>query len=133
VQRRDMLLSGAVLVGSLVTLIFYGLLSVVQTANADTACESGRGIGFEDSFPNLGGRCTYHLDDGSVVATREPGWWFSSSIAGSVAVFAGLVFYLARRKGHAGWLYGLTTLVAPPLGLALAVGAPRRGRAAECL
>ena len=143
--RRGVLLLGAVLVGSLVTLIFYGLLLVVQTGNADMACESYpqtipgadyedvRGIGFENSFLNLGGLCTYHMDDGSVVVTREPGWWFSSSIAGSVAVFAGLVFYLARLKGHAGWLYGLTSLVAPPLGLALAVGAPRRGRAAERL
>ena len=138
-----MLRWGAVLVGSFVTHGFYGALFVVQTANADIACESYpqtvpgadydevRGIGFENSFLSLGGRCTYHMDDGSVVETREPGWWFSGSIASSVAVFAGLVFSLARRKGHAGWSHGVITLVAPPLGFALVVGTPRRGRAAE--
>jgi hypothetical protein len=87
-----------------------------------------RGIGFENSFLNLGGRCTYRMDDGSVFVAREPGWWFSGTIAGFAAVFAVAVAYLARRKGHPGWLYGFTTLFAPPLGLAPTLAAPRRAR-----
>jgi hypothetical protein len=51
----------------------YAALFVVQTANADSACESYpasvpgadfsdvRGIGFENSFLNLGGRCEYRI------------------------------------------------------------------------
>jgi hypothetical protein len=124
--------------GVAATLIFYFVLLVVQIANADDACESYpqtvpgadfqdvRGIGFENSFLNLGGRCTYRMDDGSVVVTREPGWWFSGTIAGFVAVIAMVTAFFARRKGHPGLLFGLTALLAPPLGFALAVAAPRR-------
>ena len=85
-----------------------------------------RGIGFRNSLLNLGGRCEYRMDDGSVVVTREPGWWFSGTIAGFSAVVAVVAALLARRKGHRGLLYGVATLVAPPLGLALAVAAPRK-------
>ena len=128
-----MLLAGVA--GTAATLLFYLFLLFVQIQNADNACEGFgptgnhegvRGIGFENSFLNLGGRCTYRMDDGSVVVTREPGWWFSGTIAGFVAAFAVVVAYLVRRKGHPGWLYGLTALLAPPLGLALALAAPRR-------
>ena len=122
------------------TLVFYLFLFFVQIQNADNACESYpqtvpgpdyldvRGIGFENSFLNLGGLCTYRMDDGSVVVTREPGWWFSGTIAGFLAVLAGLSALLVRSNGHPGLLYGLATLVAPPLGLALSVAAPRRTR-----
>ena len=123
--------------GVLATLFFYLGLLILQNENADFACESPqavrgidlndlRGIGFRNSLLNLGGRCEYRMDDGSVLVTREPGWWFSGTIAGFIAMIAVLAGYLTRRKGHAGWLYGLTTLVAPPLGFALAVAAPRR-------
>jgi hypothetical protein len=54
------------------------------------------------------------MDDGSAVVRREPGWWFSGSIVGLVAAFAGA--FAARPNGHAGVLFSLTTLVAPPLG-----------------
>lgn len=59
----------AVVAGSSGTLIFYIALFVVQIANADNGCESYpatvpgadfqdvQGIGFENSFVNLGGRC----------------------------------------------------------------------------
>jgi hypothetical protein len=126
--------------GAAATLVFYFVLMVVQIDNADMACESNprtvlgadfeavRGIGFENSFMNLGGRCTYRMDDGSVVVTREPGWWFSGTIAGFVAMLAGLAVLVGRRKGHSGILYGLTTLVAPPLGLTLVATAPRKIR-----
>jgi hypothetical protein len=127
----------ATVAGVSATLLFYLALFFVQIQNADNACEgypateSGadfedvRGIGFENSFLNLGGRCTYHMNDGSVVHTREPGWWFSGTIAGFVAACADAVVLLARRRGHPGVLFGLTTLIAPPLGLALARAAPR--------
>lgn len=123
--------------GSAATLVFYLFLFFVQIQNADNACEGFgptgnhedvRGIGFENSFLNLGGRCTYYMNDGSVIVTREPDWWFSGTIAGSVAVIAGLAALLAGRKGCSGLLYGLTTLVAPPLGLVLALAASRRTR-----
>ncbi len=132
-----LLLAGVVGVSAAV--IFYLSLFVVQIANADMACESYphtvpgadyldvRGICSENSFLNLGGRCTYRMGEGSVVVTREPGW-FSETIAGFAAVFAVAVAYLARQKGHPGWLYGLTTLFAPPLGLALTLAAPRGAR-----
>ncbi|QIN82984.1 hypothetical protein GBA63_10235 [Rubrobacter tropicus] len=119
-------------------MLLYFVLMVVQIVNADDACESYpqtvpgadfedvRGFGFENSFLNLGGRCTYHMDDGSVVITREPGWGFSGTIAGFAVMIAAAVTFLVRRKGHPGVLYGLTALVAPPLGLALALAAPRR-------
>ena len=68
------------------------------------------------------------MDDGSVVVTREPGWWFSGTIAGFVAAFVVVAAYLGRRRGHMGLLYGLTALFAPPLGFALALVAPRRAR-----
>ena len=120
------------------TLVFYLFLLFVQTQNADYACESPqavdgidveriRGIGFENSYLNLGGRCEYRMNDGSVIHTREPGWWFSGTIAGFVAVLACAVAFFVRRKGHLGLLFGLTTLLAPPLGLLLAIAAPRRG------
>ena len=124
--------------GFVATLVFYLALFFIQIANADNACESYpqtvpgadfedvRGIGFENSFLNLGGRCTYRMDDGSVVLTREPGWWFSGTIASFAAMLAGVAVLFARRKGHSGWLYGIATLVAPPLGFALVVAAPRR-------
>ena len=127
------------------TLVFYLFLFFVQIQNADNACESYpqtvpgpdyldvRGIGFENSFLNLGGLCTYRMDDGSVVVTREPGWWFSGTIAGFLAVLAGLSALLVRSNGHPGLLYGLATLVAPPLGLALSVAAPRRTRSGAAL
>ena len=125
----------AVVAGTAATVLFYLFLLFVQIQNAEDACEGFgptgnyedvRGIGFENSFLNLGGRCTYRMDDGSVVVTREPGWWFSGTIAGFVAAFAVVVAYLARRKGHSGWPYGLTALLAPPLGPALALAAPGR-------
>ena len=123
--------------GVFATLVFYLGLLILQNENADFACESPqavpgvdvenlRGIGFRNSLLNLGGRCEYRMDDGSLVVTREPGWWFSGTIAGFSAVVAVVAALLARRKGHRGWLYGATTLVAPPLGLALAVAAPRK-------
>ena len=114
------------------------MLFIVQIQNADDACESYpqtvpdadfqdvRGIGFENSFLNLGGNCIYYMNDGAVVHTREPGWWFSGSIAGFAALVAVVAALLVRRKGHTGILYGLVTLLAPPLGLALVVAAPRK-------
>ena len=125
--------------GCLATLFFYLALLVVQNENADYACESPRAvpgldvsnlrdIGFENSFLNLGGRCAYHMDDGSVIVTREPGWWFPATVVGFVAMLAGPAAMFARRKGRSGLLYGLATLVAPPLGLALSLAVPRRPR-----
>ena len=117
--------------GSAATLLLYLALFFVQIANADDSCESPwatvpgidvddlRGIGFENSFLNLGGRCRYFMEDGSVVVTREPGWWFSGTIASLVAALSGIAVLLTRRRGHRGVLYGLTTLLAPPLGLAM--------------
>lgn len=131
-------LLAAVLAGVPLTLFLYLFLFFVQIQNADPACESYPqtvpgadfedvwGLGFENGYLNLGGKCTYYMNDGSVVHTREPGWWFSGTIAGFVIVFAGAVALFVRRKEHAGLLFGLTTLLAPPLGLALAVAAPRR-------
>lgn len=130
----------AVVAGVPATLLFYLALFLVQIANADDACESFpatvpgadfqdvQGIGFENSFLNLGGRCRYHMDDGSVVVTREPGWWFSGTIVGFVVMVAGPAAMFARRKRRSGLLYGLITLVAPPLGLALSLAVPRRPR-----
>ena len=124
--------------GSVATLVFYLLLFFVQIQNADNACESQsspapgtdfdevRSIGFENGYLNLGGRCTYAMEDGSVVVTREPGWWFSGTVAGFAAAIAGLVVFLVRRKGHLGLLFGLTTLLAPPLGFLLGIATPRR-------
>ncbi len=98
--------------GTAATLIFYLSLFFLQIQNADNACESYpqtvpgtdfqdvRGIGFENSFLNLGGRCTYQMNDGSTVVTREPGWWFSGSIEGLVAAFAGAV--VGAASGGAG-------------------------------
>ena len=118
------------------TLAFYLLLFFVQIQNADSACESYprtvpgagfgdvSGIGFENSYLNLGGACTYHMDDGAMVYTREPGWWLSGTMAGFVAALAGAVVLVVRRKGHRGVLFGLTTLVAPPLGILLAAATP---------
>jgi hypothetical protein len=136
--RRAALLASFFSVGCVATLIFYFALFVVQTANADYACENYpanvpsadssdvRGVDFENSFLNLGGRCTYHMNDGAVVVTREPGWWLAGTIAGIVFVFASLVAYLARRKGYSGWLFGLCAFVAPPLGFLLATTARRK-------
>ena len=130
----------AVVAGVLATSIFYLALLLVQIENADRARESPqatvpgletgniRDIGFENSFLNLGGRCTYRMDDGSVVVTREPGWWFPATIVGFVVMLAGPAAMFARRKGRSGLLYGLATLVAPPLGLALSLAVPRRPR-----
>lgn len=135
-QVAKLLLAGVA--GAAATLVFYLMLMVVQFANADMACETYpqtvpgadfedvRGIGFENSWLNLGGRCAYYMSDGAVVHTREPGWSFSGTIAGFVAIVAGLAVFVVRRKGHLGWLYGIATLLAPPLGFALAVAAPRR-------
>ena len=143
VRMDDGSRQGAVLIagfcGFVATLTVYLILFVVQIQNADNACESYpqtvpgadfedvRGIGFENSFSNLGGKCTYRMDDGSVVHTREPGWWFSGSIAGFFAVLAGVAVFVVRRKGHVGALFGLVALLAPPLGLALAAAMPRKG------
>ena len=122
--------------GVLATSVFYLALLLVQINNADLACESPqatvpnlktediRDIRFESSFLNLGGRCTYRMDDGSVVVTREPGWWFTSTVVGLVVMLVGPAAMFARRKGRSGLLYGLTTLVAPPLGLALSLAVP---------
>jgi hypothetical protein len=116
----------ATLSGSVVTLFFYVALFVVQTVNADSACETYptrvqgadssdvRGITFRNLWLNLGGSCTYRLQDGSVVSTREPELWFSGTIAEVITVFAGLVVYLARRKGHQGFLFGLCALTRRP-------------------
>ena len=132
-------LLAAGLAGVLATLLFYLFLFFVQIQNADPACESYpqtvpgadfedvRGFGFENGYLNLGGKCAYYMNDGSVVHTREPGWWFSGTIAGLAALVAGGVAVFVRRRGHTGVLFGLATFVAPPLGLALAVAAPRRG------
>ena len=129
--------------GVLATSVFYLALLLVQIENADLACDSPqasvpglaiediRDIRFENSFLNLGGRCTYRMDDGSVVVTREPGWWFPATIVGFIMMLAGPAAMFARRKGRSGALYGLTTLVAPHLGLALALAAPRRTRSGE--
>lgn len=126
--------------GVLATSIFYLTLLLVQIDNADHACESPqatvpgldiedvRDIGFENSFLNLGARCTYRMDDGSVVVTREPGWSFPATIVGLAAMVAGPAAMFARRRGRSGLLYGLTTLVAPPLGLALSLAVSRRPR-----
>ena len=130
----------AVVAGVLATSGFYLALLLVQIENADMACENPRAtlpnlkvenirdIGFENSFLNLGGRCTYRMDDGSVVITREPGWGYPATIVGFVVMLAGVVVQYARRKGHPGLLYGFTTLIAPPLGLALMLAAPPRTR-----
>lgn len=137
VNRLSRLL-GATIVGTAATLFFYFALIIIQAANADGACETYphtvpgadfedvRGLGFENSYLNLGGSCTYYMTDGSVVHTREPGWWFSGTIVSFVAVLAGFAVLLVRRKGHSGWLYGLTALLAPPLGLLLSATAARR-------
>ncbi len=126
--------------GVLATSVFYLALLLVQIENADRACESPQatvpgletediqGIGFENSFLNLGGRCTYRMNDGSVVVTREPGWWFPATIVGFLMMLAGPAAMFARRKGRSGLLYGLATLVAPPLGLALSLAVPQRPR-----
>ena len=131
-------------IGVLGTSVFYLALLLVQIENADLACESPqatvpgleveeiRGIRFESSFLNLGGRCTYRMDDGSTVVTREPGWWFPATIVGFLLMLAGPAAMFARRKGRSGVLYGLTTLVAPPLGLLLSLAVaqiPRSGAA----
>ncbi len=124
--------------GFCATLVLYLMMFFVQIQNADNACESPsatlsdnslddlRGVGFENSFLNLGGKCAYRMDDGSVVHAREPGWWFSGTIGGLAAALAGLAVFLVRRKGHLGALFGLATLLAPPLGLTLAIATPRR-------
>ncbi len=126
--------------GVLGTSAFYLALLLVQIENADLACESPqasvpglaiediRDIRFENSFLNLGGRCTYRMDDGSVVVTREPGWWFPATIVGFVLMLAGPAAMFARRKGRSGVVFGLTTLVAPPLGLALSLTVAQRPR-----
>ena len=138
--RRTLGFAGAILCGLFATLAFYTVLFIVQTVNADSACEGYpasvpgawfsdvRGVGFENSFLNLGGRCTYHMQDGAVVVTREPGWWFSGTIAGLAVAPAGFIFHLVRRKGHPGWLFGLCALTAPPMALVLAVEAPGKTR-----
>ena len=130
----------AAVVGVLGTSVFYLALLLVQIENADQACESPRAtvpglrvedirdIRFENSFLNLGGRCTYRLDDGSVVVTREPGWWFPATIVGFLMMLAGPVATFARRKGRSGALFGITTIVAPPLGLALSLAVTQRAR-----
>jgi len=125
--------------GFVASIIFYLALFFVQIANADNACEDYHYLGavadprdvrgeagFENSFLNLGGRCTWYMNDGSVIVTREPGWGLSGTIVGFVALLAVVSFLVVRRKGHPGWLYGFTTLLAPPLGLALTFGASRR-------
>jgi hypothetical protein len=78
-------------VGVLGTSVFYLALLLVQIENADQACESPeatvpglriediRDVRFENSFLNLGGRCTYLMDDGSKGArarsSGSPRWW----------------------------------------------------------
>jgi hypothetical protein len=137
VNARQGLRLIAGLFGFIATLVLYLVLLFIQNENADYACESPsavpgievgdiRGIGFQNAFLNLGGRCEYRMDDGSVKVTREPGWWFSGTIAGIVALLATAAVLIVRRKGHLGMLFGLTTLIAPPLGIALAVATPRR-------
>ena len=134
--RQDLPLIAGFL-GIVATLFFYLFLFFVQIQNAEDACESYTGImpgtefseirsiGFQNAYLNLGGRCEYRLENGSVVVTRKPGWWFSGTIASFVVAFAGVVAFLARWKGHLGLLYGLATLLAPPLGIALALAAAR--------
>jgi hypothetical protein len=108
--------------GFVASVIFYLVLFFVQIANAHNACEDYHYLGavadprdvrgeagFEDSYLNLGGRCTWYMNDGSVVVTREPGWSFSGTTAGFVALLAVVSFLIARRKGYPGWLCGLTT------------------------
>ena len=60
----------AVVAGTAATVLFYLFLLFVQIQNAEDACEGFgptgnyedvRGIGFENSFLNLGGRCTYRM------------------------------------------------------------------------
>ena len=125
--------------GFVATLVFYLALLVVQNENADYACESPqavpgldvnnlRDIHFENSFLNFGGRCAYYMDDGSVIVTREPGWWFPATIVGFLVMLAGPAAMFARRKGRSGVLYGITTLVAPPMGLALSLAVAHRPR-----
>ncbi|MGI8541086.1 MAG: hypothetical protein ACR2N0_15145 [Rubrobacteraceae bacterium] len=67
-------------------------------------------------------------NDGSTVIAHEPGWWFSGIVAGIVALLAGMVVCLVRRKGHPGWIFGLCALVALPLALSLALVASRKSR-----
>jgi hypothetical protein len=102
----------ATLSGSVVTLFFYVALFVIQTVNADSACETYptsvqgadssdvRGITFRNAWLNLGGSCTYRLQDGSVASTWEPELWFPGTIAGVITVFASPIVYLARRREH---------------------------------
>ena len=56
---------------------------------------------------------------------------FLTSCFGMIACFVALLAlvagWMAMRKGHVAVLFGLTALLAPPLGLALAVAVPRRG------
>lgn len=123
----------AVFSGFVATLFFYLALLILQIANADNACESYpqtipgadfddvRGMGFQNSFLNLGGKCTYYMKDGAVVHTREPGWWFSGTITGLAGIVSAFSVLVARRKGHPGVLFGFATLFAPPLGVALAI------------
>ena len=129
----------AAVVGVLGTSVFYLALLLVQIENADQACESPeatvprvriediRDIRFENSFLNLSGRRIYRMDDGSVVVTREPGW-FPATIVGFLVMLAGPVATFARRKGRSGALFGITTMVAPPLGLALSLAVTQRAR-----
>ncbi len=124
--------------GVLGTSAFYLALVLVQIENAGLACESPQAsvpgleiedtgdIRFENSFLNLGGRCTYRLDDGSVVVTREPGWWFPATIVGFMLMLSGPASIVARRKGRSGVLFGLIALVAPPLALTLSLTAAQR-------
>ena len=141
-----MRLVGMALLGGVALLVTCASLFVVQNANADSACESYpasvpgadfsdvRGVDFKNSFLNLGGRCTYRMEDGSTVTTREPGWWFSGTLIAIAAVFALLAVYVVRRKGYSGWLFGLFTLVSPLMGLLLALIVRRRtDRAASAL
>ena len=66
------------------------------------------------------------MNDGAAVVAREPGWWLAGTNAGIVTVFAGLLAYLARRKGYSGWRFGLCEFVAPPLSFMLATTAWRK-------
>jgi hypothetical protein len=132
-------LVGAVAFGGLALPITCATLLLVQNANADFACENEfpvrgpasdrsavRGIGFENAYLSLGGRCTYEMQDGSTAVARQPGWWLSATLITVSALSAALAGHLARREGHFGLLFAFLTIVNVPLGLLLAMLARRR-------
>ena len=85
-------------------------------------------------FP-IGRNCAYaSLDSGTVTRTFEPGWWPTLVLICSAALLAWVSICVARSirsRGARGWIYGIATFLAPPLGLLLAVSATRRLSAGE--